>query len=108
MHHSGNIHTCQSFFESTAAEEQFLVVETKQMQNGGVKVMGGEDVFFCPKTELIGRTIAESFFDARPGKPAREAKRIMVSPECACLKHGHSTKLCRKDHQSRFEQSPLL
>ena len=79
MHHSGNIHTCQSFFESTAAEEQFLVVETKQMQNGGVKVMDADGVFNGFVTKVVGFTVRQSTFDSSSSHPRRKRLHVVVT-----------------------------
>ena len=54
----------ESALNTVVVENEFFVIETKEVEHGGVQVMEGMDVFGCLKSEFVGGTMADAGFDA--------------------------------------------
>src|SRR5258705_1110112 len=70
-----------------------FVIEPKQMEQGGVKVVNGGDILHRFITKVVGGPVAEPALHAGAGKPNGEAMWIMVAPVGAFLECRHPTEL---------------
>src|SRR5438045_1327288 len=87
------VYVSQSAFDAIVIERQAFVIQTEQMQQGGVQVVDGANVFDGAMAVLIGGAVAESFLDAGAGQPHREAMRIVIAPLSTALERGHAAEL---------------
>ena len=97
----------QTSLDSIVVEGQTSMVQAQQVQNGRVQIVHGGDVFDRLVPELVGRTVAEAWFDTRPGQPDGKAGRIVVAAAGTFLKGRHTTKL-RTPNDERIFQQPAL
>jgi hypothetical protein len=65
---------------SIVVKAQALVVEAEDVQDGGVKVMHGDDVFHRLVAKLVRRSVAEALSNARASQPSGEATRVVIAP----------------------------
>ena len=79
------------------------MVEAEEVENGGVEIVHGGDVFFCLPAEGVGGAVGVAALDARAGKPSGEALGVMVAAAGAFLEGGHSTKLSAPNNQRIFK-----
>ena len=75
------------------------MVESEQVENGGVEVVQAEDVLFRLPTEFVGASIAEGCVDARSRQPGRKAEGVVVPSAGSLLEGGHAPELGAPDHQ---------
>ena len=84
-----------------------LVVESEQVQDGGVEVMDGDHVLDGFVSELIGGPVAKAFFDTGSSHPAGKPGRVVVASLRTLLERRHATKFGAPDHQCVFQQAAL-
>ena len=102
------MHISKSAIDSVVLERQTRVVESQQVQNGGVQVVNGQHVFDGLEAEFIGGTVADAGLDSSTAQTRREALWIMVSALRAFLKHRHATKFCTPNHKRVVQQTALF
>ena len=86
---------------------QPLVIQAKQVQDRGVKIVDMNLVFDCSEAEVVGSAMDCSTFDAAAGKPHREAERIVVA-SVAVLGRRRATELAAPNHERFFQETALL
>ena len=75
------------------------MIESEQVENGGVEVVQAEDVLFRLPTEFVGGSIGEGGVDPGSGQPSREAEGVVVPTAGSFLKSGHAAELGAPDDQ---------
>ena len=61
---------------------KLFVVQSKEVQAGGVKVMGGNEVFLRPEPKRVGGIITNAAINADAGHPGGKAIGVMVTIKC--------------------------
>ena len=80
------MHVGKPALDAVVIEAQLLVIEAQDMQDGGVEVIDGGNVFRGPVAKLVGRAVRESRFDAATSHPHREAVVVVVATiDLACV-----------------------
>ena len=97
----------QSEVATGIAVGELLVVETQEVEDGGVEVVDSNPTFDGLEAELVGGSVDESSFHATAGHPHREAERVMVAA-VAVLGDGCPAELAAPDHQGVVEQPSTL
>ena len=95
-----SVHIGQPSLNAVVIERESFMVETQQVQDGRMEVVSGGDVLLGTKPKLVSRAIAATRFHSSSGQPTGETMRVVIASVSARLKHGHTTKLGRKDNQS--------
>ena len=78
MYDSWWFETGQAFFQAAAFEEEFLMVQTQQMQDRGMKVVNADRVFNDAVAEIVRLAVARPAFDASAGHPRGEGLHVVV------------------------------
>ena len=73
--------------EALEFEGQALMVESEEMENGGVKVADVDAVFGGVKPEVVALAQSKARLNAAAGKPISERVRMMVATVVAALNH---------------------
>ena len=75
------------------------MVEAKQMQQGRMKIVNGQDIFFCLEAEGVGFAETKWSTNPRSREPAGKAEGVVVSTICTSLEHRHPAELRAKNNQ---------
>ena len=86
---------------------QPLVIQAKQVKNGGVQVVHMDAALDCLATKFVGLAVAKAGFGAAPGEKHGESPRIVVATIIA-LREGGAAKFASPPDQRVFQQSSLL
>ena len=70
----------QAAVDAVVAIREPLVIDTQQVQHGGVQIAHMHDIFHGVVAKLVGRAIGRTAFDAPAGEPHAERIRMMVMP----------------------------
>ena len=85
------------------------MVDSKQVQHGGVQVSYVDDVPDRRIAEFIGFPIGHATPDAAPGHPHREALHVVIAASTAlALEHGCAPEFASPYNQGLLEHSALL
>ena len=57
----------ESALNTVVVENELFVIETKEVEHGGVQVMEGMDVFGSLESKFVGGAMADAGFDAGTG-----------------------------------------
>ena len=60
-----SVHICETTIDAVVIERQFLMIDSEQVQNGGVKVVNRHRVLTREIAHFVGRPVTETFFHAR-------------------------------------------
>ena len=85
-----------------------FVVESKQVQYGGVKVVHGGNILFGLPPEGVGGTVGIRCIDASSRKPTREACRVVVASAGSFLEGWHSAEFCAPDYEDVVQHAAIL
>ena len=88
----------ETALDAVVVEGEALVVEAKEVEDRGVEIVRGEDVFASLEAKLIGGPVAYAALHARPGEPGGEAVGVVVAAVGAGLEHRHAAELCSEDN----------
>ena len=90
----------QAPLQSVVVERQSLMVESHEMQQGGIEVIDGCFVNSSLEAKLIALTITHRVFDSRTCKKAGESTGVVVASTTIGLQERHSAKLgCPHDER---------
>lgn len=92
---------------AAVAEGELLVVETHQVENGGVQIMDMDLLVNGGEAEFVGGAVGQATLDAAAGHPDAEAVMVVVA-SIASLGGGSSAKFTSPEYQGVFEQTALL
>lgn len=95
-------------FYPVVVEAEALVVESENVQNGGMKIVDGGDVFSCFVAKFIGGAVAEGSLHSCTREPGGKPSGIVVTSAGSRLEGGHASELCAPDYQGVLEQPALL
>src|SRR5262245_34418300 len=88
---------------------QSRVVETQEMEKGGVEVVDMNPILDDLESQLIGLAICDPGLDTAAGQPHREGIGMMIAAvRAAALHHGSPAEFASPDHQCVVEQPALL
>ena len=84
------------------------MVQSQQMQDGGMEIVDGDDLVDRFVSELIGGPVAESLLHPSPSQPAGKSIGIMIPSLGPFLEGGHASKFSAPHHEGLFQKTPLL
>jgi hypothetical protein len=102
----GAVHIGQPEFATAIRERQALVVDPKQMEQGGVQVVDMNAILLRIKTILIGRTPGNPRPNTRTSHPPGECVRVVI-PTIIPLSGRRPAKLRPPEDQRFLHQSSL-
>jgi hypothetical protein len=82
---------------------QLGVVETEQVQNGGVEIVNMNTIPDHVEAQIVGLSHHQAGFDAAAGQPHGEGIRVVIAAVIAPLNHRGAAEFPAPDHQSVFE-----
>ena len=86
---------------------EFLVIETEEVEDGGVEVVHVDPSGNGGVAHLVGASMGVSGFGAASGQPGGEAARVVVTSVLS-LRKRRAPELATPPDQSVFEQPPLF
>ena len=92
-------------FEAIVVIGQAFVIETEEVEDGGVEVVDGGDVFSGFVAEVVSGSVGVRGFDSGSHEPGGEAVGIVVSAGGTFLESGHAAKLGGPDDEGVFEET---
>ena len=93
----------QPSINTVVCERKLRMIQSKQMQDRRIEIVNRQDVLNRFKAKFIGHTMTDTAFDTSSREHGREAVRIVISPKCTFLEHGHTTEFCAPDNQRIFQ-----
>src|SRR3954452_20734543 len=87
---------------------EFRMVETKQVQHGGVKIVHMHAILHHVEAKLVAFPESNSGLDAAARHPHSEGVRMMVASVVAALHHGSSPEFSAPHDERILEQTTLL
>ena len=94
----------EAIIAAVVAIGELFVIETEQVEQRGVKVVDVDFVFHGLVTELVGRSMMDSAFDAAAGHPDGESLGIVVATGAA-LRVGGAAKFSTPNDKRFIKQS---
>ena len=88
-------------------KRETFVIETEQMQNGGMQVVHMDFVFYRLEAKLVGLSVGHSAFYSSSSEPHRETVMIVIS-SISIFRRRRSTELTSPYHQRIVQQSSLF
>ena len=79
------------------------MVESQQVQHGGVEVPHRCRIDFSASSKLVRGTVADASFDSGSHHPAGEPVRVVIAPGGAFLMCRHASEFGRPQHQRVIE-----
>lgn len=61
------MHIGQSAGESVMCERQLCMIQSKEMQNGGIEIVNRQDVLYRFEAQVIRDSVTDTAFDASTG-----------------------------------------
>ena len=89
-------------------DAEVFVVEAEEVEQGGVEVVEGVNVFHGLESEFVGGAMADAGFDAGAGQNGGEAAGIVVAAFGTFLEHRHAAEFGAPEDQSVLQQTALL
>lgn len=96
----------QTAFDAVVVKRQTLVIEPKEVQDGGIKIVEGMNILHGLAPKFVGDPVTDTRLHSGPGHPTSESVGIMIPPFCPFLKHRHAPKLSTPHHQGVIQHSP--
>lgn len=95
----------EAAFDSIVVEAEAFVIESKDVENSGVKIVNGRDSFDGLVAKFIGGSVAERSFYSGAGQPGGEAAGIVIAAAGPFLEGGHASKFGTENDEGIFEQA---
>ena len=100
------VHIGESVITALKAESELQVVESQQLQDGGVQVVDVHFAFDWSEAHFVGGTVNVSGFDSAAGQPHGKGIDVVIAaggfPGFA---HGSASEFAAPNDESIFEQS---
>src|SRR5688572_8357315 len=98
------MHVGQAAVDAVGAERESLMVDSQQMQDGGVDVVYLRGIFTVERlvAPLIAWAVRDAALDAAAGEPICEHKWIVIPAEAA-LRRGHAAELGGPEDDGVFQ-----
>lgn len=97
------MHVRQPAFGAVVVEAELFVVDTEEVEDGGVEVVDGGDVFDGFVAEFVGGAVAEGGFHARAHEKRGKPAGVVVTAAGAFLKSGHAAEFGGPNDEGVFE-----
>ena len=88
----------EAAFDAVVVEAELFVVEPQEVEDGGVEVVDGDDVFGGSVAEVVGGAVGVGSLDPRAGQEGGEAGGVVVASAGAFLEGGHATEFGAPNH----------
>ena len=106
------VHVGQSKVATLIAVSQLLMIDSKQMKNGGLQVMDMDRILHDVHAVVIGPAITEPGLYPAAGQPVGKAIGVMIAPVIGtsqfALAINRTAEFTPPDHKSVFKHAPLL
>ena len=99
---------CQTEIASGVTIGQSEVVDSQQVQQGGVEIVHVHLLLHGDVTELVGVSVGKSRLQTAAGQPDREAIRVVVSTRPPILCVGRAAELGTPPDDRVFQETSLL
>ena len=86
---------------------QSFVVQSEQVQQGGIEIVQGMDVLHGRPSQFIGHAMADSFANSGAGHPTGEPVRVVIPSLSALLEKRHASEFGAPDHEGVLQKTPL-
>ena len=97
----------KSSLEAGEEMSESLVIESEQLEHGGVQIVDMHFILSCGKSDFVGCANGFASFDAAAGHPGAKAIRIVVSSLFA-LHLRSASELAGGNNQGAFQQASLF
>ena len=94
------VHIGEPPLEAVVEDAEVFVVEAEEVEQGGVEVVEGVNVFHGLESEFVGGAMADAGFDAGAGQNGGEAAGIVVAAFGTFLEHRHAAEFGAPEDQS--------
>src|SRR5438034_7667125 len=103
------VHVRKAAIDAVVIEGQFLMIDSEQVQNRGVKVINRHWVLTGEVADFVRPAITETFFHARARQKAREGVGMMIPAQSAnALSGGTASEFCAPNDQGIFQHAALF
>ena len=99
------MHIRQAALNAVVIVAKLFVVETEQVQRGGVEVVAVARVFGGFEAEIIRGSVSGAALDATTGHPGGEGSRIVIATFARALCGGLAAKFGGADDERAFQQA---
>ena len=103
-----SMHVGDAIVTSLVAIAEVFMVEAEKVEDGGMEIVHGGDIFFGFPAEGVGGTVGMALFDAGAGEPSSEAVGVVVTTAGAFLKRRHATELGAPNDECVLKQAALF
>lgn len=100
------MHVGQPALNAVVVEAESLVVESHEVEQGGIEVINGGGIDRGFKSKLIALAVAETFPNAGTCHEAGKRIGIVVAARSVGLEERHTTKLGAPNYQRVIQQTP--
>ena len=101
------VHIGQPKISTAVAVGQFFVIQTHQMQDGGVQVVNMHFVFDSGETEFIRCTVSHAPLDASTGQPHGKTMMVVIAT-VTVLGNRRATEFPPPDNQRVLQEIALF
>ena len=98
----------QAKISSRMTKGKFFVIQTEQMQNGGVHIVDVDPAFLGKEAILIGGPVGKSALHPASCQPHGESIRVMIPSIGRPLGRRGSAKFAPPPNKRVFQQTPLF
>jgi len=102
------VHVGQATFETVVIIGKAFVIQSHEVEDGGIEIVDGGTSGNCLEPELVAFTVSETLLHAGPGEKAGKSIRVVVASGTVALKEGHASELSAPNDQSVIEQAAAL
>ena len=100
--HNFSVDVCQAKVTTAVTVRELFVVETHEVQYGGMEIVHVHAILYGGTAELVCRTVGESGFHSTAGHPDGESVVVMVAAFLT-LRSRRATELAAPDDESFIE-----
>ena len=98
----------QPSLDPVVVKTQASVIQSGEVQDGGMEVVDADRSFDGPMPERIGGSKGKRSFDAGSSHPDGEPVGVVVSATGPFLERGHPAEFTAENHEGVFQQAALL
>ena len=102
----GTFDSSQPEVEALESKSKSLMVDSQQMQHGGVHVVGGHNILDGVIAQFIRRSMSDTSAESTATNKVRKAFDVVVA--AIALGHGRTTEFTPPDNDRIFEHVALL
>jgi len=105
--HNGAVHVGQPEVAAGMPPRQPFMVQSQQMQHGGVQIMHRDSVLHGLESKVVGLSVDHAASNSTAGQPHGESI-VVVVPSIAVFGHRCAAEFSTPGHQSVFQQAALF